>query len=157
MLSHFKQNHISLMQDDWISLLMQWSTWCVQWPPWHQYVGFLWLLNHSSPGHHPSLSYLYIKDGELCVCHEMSGLARRAFVGTVGPRCQPKAGTLAWAGCRPAYMLVYVTTHIAYYILHILSNFIFTKLYPVLSKTARFIDHTMWSDKCTAQCVFIHC
>ena len=31
-----------------------------------------------------------------------------AFVGPVGPRCQPKASPLACNGRRPAYILVYL-------------------------------------------------
>ena len=55
--------------------------------------------------------YLYIIDG-VCVCvfvrHKFLRIGQRAFVGLVGPRCQPKVGTLACAGRRPAYMLVIV-------------------------------------------------
>ena len=51
-------------------------------------------------------------------------------MGPVGPRCQPKAGTLACAGRRPAYMLVYIN----YFILE-------NQTLKLRKAVQNFIDH----------------
>ena len=51
---------------------------------------------------------LYIIDGVLYVRYKILRIGPKDFLGPVGPRCQPKARTLAEAGGRPTYMLVHL-------------------------------------------------
>ena len=49
---------------------------------------------------HPLVN-LYILEG-VWFFHKILRIGQKAFVGPIGPRCQPKAGPLACADSRPA-------------------------------------------------------
>ena len=75
-------------------------------------------------------------------------------MGPLGPRCQPKAGSLACAGRRPAFMLVIVITYLyiwlfyihlvnmqSYWLLHYCNSLDgLLKLRSNSSKTQIFVD-----------------